>query len=277
VKRASTLLDRSRDLRIVLLMTRGLARTEGLPGLRDGLGLARDLLANFWEPLHPGLEFDGEPDPVLRTNALTGFADSDGLVRDVRQAAFLRSPLGTFTIRDVEQILDPAGGAPEKPVTPEQLRAAVSDAIVADAGALAEAGECIDALDRIRAIVLEHLEPSQAPDLAPLRKTLQLAGDLVTNMRNKLRGQADGEAPAATGGVEGRGVVGVGDIRSREDAIRALERVCDFLARNEPTNPAPLLIRRAQRVMTMQFLDIIRELAPDAAGQVESITGTNQA
>ena len=67
---------------------------------------------------------------------------------------------------------------------------------------------------------------------------------------------------------------GVGDIRSREDALRALERVCDFLARNEPTNPAPLLIRRAQRVMTMPFLDIIRELAPDAAGQVETITGS---
>jgi type VI secretion system protein ImpA len=49
--------------------------------------------------------------------------------------------------------------------------------------------------------------------------------------------------------------------------------VCEFLARNEPTNPAPLLIRRAQRIMTMPFLDIIRELAPDATGQVETITG----
>jgi type VI secretion system protein ImpA len=87
----------------------------------------------------------------------------------------------------------------------------------------------------------------------------------------------DGPARAAAAGDDARTVVGVGDIRSREDAIRALERVCDFLARNEPTNPAPLLIRRAQRVMTMPFLDIIRELAPDAAGQVENITGTSQA
>jgi len=47
--------------------------------------------------------------------------------------------------------------------------------------------------------------------------------------------------------------------------------------RNEPTNPAPLLIRRAQRVMTMPFLDIIRELAPEAAGQVENITGSSKA
>jgi type VI secretion system protein ImpA len=277
IRRASTLLDRTRDLRIVLLLTRGLTRTESLPGLRDGLGLARDLLAKFWDALHPWLEPDAGPDPVLRTNALNGFADGEGLVRDVRHAVFLRSALGTITVRDVERILDPAGGAAEQPVTVEQLRAAVRDAIAADAGALVEASESIAALDRIRGIVLEHLEPAQAPDLAPLRKTLQIVGDFVAEVRAGMGHPADAEAPAAAGGGEARGAVGVGDIRSREDAVRALDRVCDFLERNEPTNPAPLLIRRAQRVMTMQFLDIIRELAPDAAGQVESITGARQA
>jgi len=71
-------------------------------------------------------------------------------------------------------------------------------------------------------------------------------------------------------------VVGVGDIRTRADAVRALDRVCDFLAQNEPTNPAPLLIRRAQRIMTMSFLEIIQDLAPEAAGQVQNITGASQ-
>jgi hypothetical protein len=37
-----------------------------------------------------------------------------------------------------------------------------------------------------------------------------------------------------------------------------------------------LLIRRAQRVMTMPFLDIIRELVPEAVGQVENIAGMRQ-
>jgi type VI secretion system protein ImpA len=280
VKRASKLLDRSRDLRIVLLLARGLTRIEGLAGLRDALGLARDLLANFWEPLHPQLEFDGESDPVLRMNALTAFTNADDLLHDVRQAAFLRSSLGTITVRDVEAILNPGTGA--APVTAEQLRGAVRDAITADAGALAEAGECIEAIGRIRATLLSHLEPSLASDFTPLVKTLQIVADLVADVRAKLAVPAaveshDGPARAAAAGDDARTVVGVGDIRSREDAIRALERVCDFLARNEPTNPAPLLIRRAQRVMTMPFLDIIRELAPDAAGQVENITGTSQA
>jgi type VI secretion system protein ImpA len=81
------------------------------------------------------------------------------------------------------------------------------------------------------------------------------------------------EAGAAGAAATGGGSIPVGDLRSREDALRALDRVCDFLNRNEPTNPAPLRIRRAQRIMTMPFMDIIRELAPDATGQVETITG----
>lgn len=282
VKRALALLDRSRDLRITHLLTRGLVRTQGLSGLRDGLRLAQGLLENFWEPLHPQLEFEGEADPVLRLNALAVLADSEGLVRDVRQAPFLRSPLGTFTIRDVEKIFDAGAGASEQPVTPAQLRLAVRDAIVADTAAFAEVGESVGALDRIGAIVTEHLDPSQAPDLGPLRKTLAIGSKLIDEVRAELAGQAGaageaGAAGAAEGGGEARATVGVGEIRSREDAHRALERVCEFLARNEPTNPAPLLIRRAQRVMTMPFLEIIRELAPEAAGQVENITGSSQA
>jgi len=35
-----------------------------------------------------------------------------------------------------------------------------------------------------------------------------------------------------------------------------------------------LLIRRAQRLMDKNFLEIIRDLAPDGLGQVERIAGT---
>ena len=273
VKRATALLDRTRDLRVVQLLTRGLTRTQGLPGLRDGLVLTRNLLDTFWEPLHPQLDFEGEPDPVLRANALSTFADPQGLLRDVRYAVCLRSPLGAFTVRDVEKILAP-NGAGEGPVTVEQLRAVMRDAIVADGATLTEASEAIAALDGIRSIVANHLEPEAAPDLTPLRKTVAIVGDLAGTIRSELTSDA---AAAPAGSAEGGPTAiaaAVGEIRSREDAIRALERVCDFLARSEPTNPAPLFIRRAQRLMTMPFLDIIRELAPDAAGQVENMTGS---
>jgi type VI secretion system protein ImpA len=51
--------------------------------------------------------------------------------------------------------------------------------------------------------------------------------------------------------------------------------VCEWLERNEPSNPAPLLIRRSQRLMTKSFIDIIRDLVPDGLSQVEKLAGTD--
>ena len=64
-----------------------------------------------------------------------------------------------------------------------------------------------------------------------------------------------------------------GSIATRDDALKALDRVCEWIERHEPTNPAPLLIRRAKRLMTKNFMDIIRDLAPDGVSQVELIAG----
>jgi type VI secretion system protein ImpA len=65
-------------------------------------------------------------------------------------------------------------------------------------------------------------------------------------------------------------------VRSRDDALRLLDKVCDYLERQEPSNPAPLLIKRARRLMTMNFVDIIRDMAPDSLAQVETIAGIKQ-
>jgi type VI secretion system protein ImpA len=65
-----------------------------------------------------------------------------------------------------------------------------------------------------------------------------------------------------------------GVLRNREDAIAQLLTVAAYVEKTEPTNPAPLLIRRAQRLMGKNFMDIIRDLASDGLGQVERIAGS---
>ena len=45
------------------------------------------------------------------------------------------------------------------------------------------------------------------------------------------------------------------------------------MERTEPASPAPLLIRRAQRLMTMSFVEIIEDLAPDGLTQIHTVAG----
>ncbi len=54
---------------------------------------------------------------------------------------------------------------------------------------------------------------------------------------------------------------------------RAIDAICAFMERTEPANPAPLLLRRAQRLLNKNFVELIADLAPDSVGQVKLIAG----
>jgi type VI secretion system protein ImpA len=79
---------------------------------------------------------------------------------------------------------------------------------------------------------------------------------------------------AETPTVEGTKALDVsGEIQSREQALRVLDLVCRYLERQEPSNPAPLLIRRAQRLMTKSFVEIVKDLMPESLSHLEGIAG----
>ena len=65
----------------------------------------------------------------------------------------------------------------------------------------------------------------------------------------------------------------VGAIRSREDALRALDAASEFFKRNEPSSPIPLLVERAKRLVSKSFLEVLAEVAPDALPQARSAGG----
>ena len=65
----------------------------------------------------------------------------------------------------------------------------------------------------------------------------------------------------------------LGDLRSREDARRTIQNVISFIERLEPGHPAPLLLKRADRLLGMDFRDIIKDMAPDALKDIELIAG----
>ncbi len=67
-----------------------------------------------------------------------------------------------------------------------------------------------------------------------------------------------------------------GEIASREDVIRAIDKICEYYARFEPSSPLPLLLRRAKRLANKSFLEIVRDLSPDALKQVLALGGEDE-
>lgn len=264
------LFSRTKDLRVAALLTRALVRTEGIIGLNMGLLLVRGMLERYWDEVHPRLEIEGEHDPAVRMNTLAFLADGSGLLADVRNALIVPSgAMGRVSVRDLLIALGkykPAGAEPTPPMA--QVSAAITVAASKDASTFEAARAGLEAIEGIRSLLAAKLGYGQAIDLSGLQEILQA----VVQAYEDAMGVA---APGDDAAAEVEAAV-PGEIRDREDAIRQLENICLFFERTEPGNPAPLLIRRAQRLMNKSFVEIIQDLAPDSLGRIQDIAGVKK-
>jgi type VI secretion system protein ImpA len=71
----------------------------------------------------------------------------------------------------------------------------------------------------------------------------------------------------------GRALSSDGEVRSREDVVKLLHKVCQYYDRAEPSSPVPLILKRAIRLTGMDFMEIINDLTPDAISQIRTVTG----
>ena len=65
-------------------------------------------------------------------------------------------------------------------------------------------------------------------------------------------------------------------VSTRADALRLLDLVADYYQRYEPSSPLPFLLDRARRLADKNFLDILRDMAPEGLGQAQTVIGTRE-
>lgn len=269
-RQAEALFSRTRDLRVAVLLARALTRIDDLAGLRAGLKLIFTLLDRNWDDVHPRLDPE-DGDPTVRLNALAALADSDGLLRDARQAFIVRP--GRHGRVSVREMLVAAGKLPaaagETAPGQTQVEAIVRAAAAENIAPIAAVRESAELVRAIHRLLSDKVGSDRVPDLRPLTDTLGAAAQFCSRFQNP-----DQPPDVSSGGAEeARPPTALGAIGSREDAIRALDAVCEFFERAEPANPAPLLIRRAQRLIKKSFVEIIEDLAPESLGQIRNIAG----
>lgn len=280
-EQAQALLARSKDLRLAVHLTRALLHTEGYGGIAQGLELIRRLLEVHWEAVHPGLD-EEDRDPTMRLNALASLNAVDAVVGDLRASYLLNSrQQGQLTVRDLEV----AQGRLSAPEGEAQLSPAQVDGLIAAAVKLlpelaAQAREAHSHLNAIVALLADKVGSDQVPDLSQLQAMLQLVAQSIAKAAPSAVISDTPESGSEIADVdghqlsrEGPAIPVVGQINSREDVVETLVRLCEYLERREPSNPVQILLRRAQRMMNMNFLELMQELAPDGLGQAEKVVG----
>ena len=277
---ATSLFERTRDLRIAIEWTRGNLRLHGYGALPIGLKLVNGLIENLWDHVHP-LPDPDDGDPYGRVNALTLLREHAGALGDIREARISEDrTIGILKVSDLEFALAPPGTAV---VTSELTK---EQSIKMLAAAVAKAPElravCTEVVAQVKALTAAanaKLGQSVAPDLRPLYTVVNgVAGLLPPEASDEEDGDGEGgeggEEEGSGGGGGRRGRLS-GSVSSREDALKAIDLVIEFLERTEPTNPAPLFLRRARQLVGHNFLQLMKVLAPDALAEVARIVGVD--
>ncbi|OXI17818.1 type VI secretion system protein TssA [Burkholderia sp. AU15512] len=279
---ALALSARTKDLRVLACLARSWIEQHGIPGYADALALVANLLERRWDDLHPRLDADGEPDPTLRMNALAEIAGAHDCARAAR-----RQPLfdGGPSVRDAERLLDgrddtgsPVAGSRES------LLAALSAARSDGTTPLDAARAALHALEAIRAGVTDRLGREWAPDEGDAEKALQrIVRDVPLpepqpvspDMQQAAPGDTAQPGAAATAPAAKPNAHAWRDaeVTSRDDVRIGLDKICRYFEQHEPSHPAPLLLRRAQRLLALDFYEIIRDLAPESLPKLDLLSG----
>lgn len=273
---ATALLGRSKDLRVAILLARGWVHVQGFAGLLPGLRLIQQLLERYWEGVHPRLDPDEDNDPTMRMNALAPLTDVEAMIHDLRGASLVDSRQhGSVLVRDAEIALGklPAREGSE-PVSLGQIQTVIGAVAAEDPDLVSRIGETLAAAKALSVFLADKVGSDRSPDFKPLLATLHAVQQVCPVVL------AVGEAESETAGT-GTGAGSVagetrpisGDIRSRQDALLMIDKVVAYFERNEPTSPAPLLLKRAKRLINMSFVDIIRDMVPESMHQIETIAG----
>ena len=280
---AHSLLERSRDLRLAIHLLRAELALSGIAGMAEGIHLIERLLDERWDSVHPELDPDDNLDPTLRINSLAFLADTGSLVRAVKEAVILTLPgLGPLNVRMLE-LATGETAAPEghNTVSIASIEQAMADLPAEQRAAAATAiARALNAVVNIETLLVRKVGSSQALNLDGLTRPLRRAHEFLARQLQEAaeavqdeagEGAEQGALPAGGAAVAGRAISG--EIASRDDVVRMLDKLLQYYRKQEPSSPVPILLERAKRIVPMNFFEVMQELAPDGIAQLAVIRG----
>ena len=273
------LLQRSKDLRITHFLLQSTLALQGVAGLAEVLTLIDALLRQYWAELHPRLDADDDNDPTVRINALTGLTCETN-IRLLRESILTRSrTFGPVTLRAALNASGLQSFADEQ-LGNQQLNAAFLDSdpeqLQATRDALSAARAACEAIEQQ---VNDQVGSAQGVDLSalkqPLKQALQLLNQAVpgTDSSSDPEAVSEDNAPSVDYAAAPAAPRPSGDIATRDDVLRSLDKILAYYTRHEPSSPLPVLLTRAKNLVHADFAAIVRNLIPDGMSQFENLRG----
>jgi type VI secretion system protein ImpA len=248
------LLQRTRDIRLLLVRARLLILNKDLGGFALNLAAVAYWLDKFWDDVHPR----PQPGDAARSGAISTL-DLPTVIFPLQYAPLVEArrlgPISYRTWMIATGEVKPRTGEVQQP------QGAITEAIsAADPEVLATARKNIalvkTSLDSIRNAFLTHGESAGLEKLPALAATI----------RGFIDPQASAaDASAAADDTEGA-VAAAGDVGAAPTSLaqvsEALAAIADYYSRLEPSSPVLLLVRQAHHLIGKSFFEVMNILIP---------------
>lgn len=276
VETVSTLLEASRDLRLLGIEARFQILVGQIGGFSECLQAMAGLLERYWDEVHPQA-FEG--DLTLRQNTVSALASRATVIFPLHNTTIVRDRRhGSITYRH-QMIL--AGEAQPFPAAKPLFAADIAEAL-ANVDNVEAVATCHDHLVAARAAVvaIESIFREKAgftfvPDLTELADTLGgMAAFIESHVatlapeRPAHEGRAGDGSDAAFGGdgdlAAGAQSLAVA-ISTQAGAKAALGAAERYFAKHETSSPALILVAQARQLLGKPLVDVLRTLASGEA------------
>jgi type VI secretion system protein ImpA len=264
----------SKDLRILGHYASAALRVDGWAGFFAGVTVAAAWIKDHWADVYPRVDDDA----ILRKNALNTLSDRMSVLDGLRRMPIAEHrQLGRISLRDVDIATGQLAPAETDtaPVNETQVAAVFAATATEDLQSRKTGFEvAIHDLQAIDAKMRDFGGPAASPDFEPLLALLTRVDKLLgehLNARGATGAAAGDEGSAAS--TDGGAAIGAGGIRSRQDALRAIDAIAAYFRQNEPSSPVPLLLERAKNLIGKDFLEILADVAPDGVASARNAGG----
>ncbi|MFG6447441.1 type VI secretion system protein TssA [Roseateles sp. BYS180W] len=268
-REALALLQRSRDLQVLLWFTRSRTLRAGAPGLLEGLQWMVALLQHWPDDVHPQLFIDGERDPAVRANVLAGLADPEGLLGDLRQLEVASGSGLRLTLRDIERALAKTRAA-DAP-SPEAVRQQLRHLHDKRDSTLLTLQACALAVAELQTLCQRQLG-SDAPNLQPLTQLLQSleppAAVVAAPRSSTAAPPAPAPDPMPPQTLQALPPTHATSVNAQREQVRlALRAARQWIEEHEPSSPVAVLLKQAERMWGKRFSEIAHAIPPDLLSQ----------
>jgi type VI secretion system protein ImpA len=278
LSRCEALMKQTKDVRVYIFLAQAALHLKRLPGLAGAFQLIRTSMSEYWTEMHPILDDakDETPWRIMTLNELSG----DSLISLLTATPIVESKqAGNFTLRDIKlakgeiQLVENSEEViPEMGLIEAAFQESGQEALAASLNLVNQIQDDITQLqDQLSASECSHARYGWDKLITNLKYIAGVYSQYVTVSVEEVVEEGESEPGASDMEV----MVKSSGINNRTDVLEALGKICEYYAKYEPSSPVPILVERTKKLVTMDFMSIMKELSPEGVKQVELIAGVD--